>query len=196
MFIIHVTMKRHITLILASMCMLHVFAQQIDISSTEDFSPYVFGHNLEHTRAAVNGGLSAQMLKNRKFAGKPSRNRGVAAHWKGIGEKVLFMMDRQNKYTKHIGQENMHRGNELNAQVAANLIEGQLAGIAQEDVALKSGKVYEVRLVTKVSVPVTLNVELTDRKGSQVYASKAIALSPADGWTVSKMEMSPSVDDN
>ena len=46
-------------------------AQTIDVKSTEDFSPYVFGHNLEHTRAAVNGGLSAQMLRNRKFAGKP-----------------------------------------------------------------------------------------------------------------------------
>ena len=83
-------MKRFLTLIMASMCLLNVCAQQIDITSAEDFSPYVFGHNLEHTRAAVNGGLSAQMLKNRKFAGKPSRNRGVAAHWKGIGEKVLL----------------------------------------------------------------------------------------------------------
>ncbi|MBQ6187007.1 MAG: hypothetical protein IJK49_03535 [Prevotella sp.] len=188
-------MKRFLTLIMASMCLLNVCAQQIDITSAEDFSPYVFGHNLEHTRAAVNGGLSAQMLKNRKFAGKPSRNRGVAAHWTGIGEKVLFMMDSQNRYTKHIGQENMHRGNELNAQIVANLTEGQQAGIAQKDLALNSGKVYEVRMVTRVSATVTLNVELTDRNGFKIYDTKTFTLSPANDWTVSEMEMSPSADD-
>ena len=53
-------------------------AQEIDLRHPESLSPYIFGHNLEHTRAAVNGGLSAQMLQNRKFAGKPSRNQGLA----------------------------------------------------------------------------------------------------------------------
>ena len=37
--------------------------------------PYMTSKSL---RAAVNGGLSAQMLRNRKFAGKPSRNQGLA----------------------------------------------------------------------------------------------------------------------
>ena len=53
-------------------------------------SPFLFGHNLEHTRAAVSGGLSAQMLRNRKFAGKPRKNSGVAAEWAGIGSRVFF----------------------------------------------------------------------------------------------------------
>ena len=43
---------------------------EIDTGRTMKLSPYVFGHNLEHTRSAVagSGGLSAQMLRNRKFA--------------------------------------------------------------------------------------------------------------------------------
>ena len=60
-------------------------AQIIDIKESKEYSPYIFGHNLEHTRAAINQGLSAQMLQNRKFAGKPSRNEGVASKWFGIG---------------------------------------------------------------------------------------------------------------
>ena len=71
-------------------------AQTIDLKNTCDLSPFVFGHNLEHTRAAVNGGLSAQMIRNRKFAGKPSRNEGVCAEWSGIGEKTLFQQEGQH----------------------------------------------------------------------------------------------------
>lgn len=37
-------------------------AQEIDLRHPESLSPYIFGHNLEHTRAAVNGGLSAQPM--------------------------------------------------------------------------------------------------------------------------------------
>ena len=35
----------------------------IDAEDTAELPPYIFGHNLEHTRAAVNGSLSAQMLR-------------------------------------------------------------------------------------------------------------------------------------
>lgn len=35
-------------------------------------SPYLFGCNLEHTRSCIYTGLSAQMVRNRKFAGKPT----------------------------------------------------------------------------------------------------------------------------
>ena len=57
---------------------LSIHAQQIDLKVVEDFSPYIFGHNLEHTRSAVGRGLSAQMLMNRKFAGKPQANLGLS----------------------------------------------------------------------------------------------------------------------
>lgn len=56
----------------------------IEISQKEDggiVSPYLFGNNLEHTRSGVCGGISAQMLKNRKFVGKPSAMEGVAEGW-------------------------------------------------------------------------------------------------------------------
>lgn len=60
--------KRILIIALGLLCVMGAKAQTIDIKSSEDYSPFVFGHNLEHTRAAVNSGLSAQMLLNRKFA--------------------------------------------------------------------------------------------------------------------------------
>lgn len=41
----------------------------IDLKTTSTVSPHLFGHNLEHTRASIMDGLSAQMIRNRKFAG-------------------------------------------------------------------------------------------------------------------------------
>ena len=62
-------------------------------------SPFLFGNNLEHTRSCVNGGLSAQMLKNRKFIGKPSPMEGVAQCWYLIGEKTYCSF--APSYTHH-----------------------------------------------------------------------------------------------
>ncbi|MCQ2395269.1 MAG: LamG domain-containing protein [Kiritimatiellae bacterium] len=41
--------------------------------SVKPIPSFLFGQNLEHTRAAIQGGLSAQLVRNRKFAGKPNR---------------------------------------------------------------------------------------------------------------------------
>ena len=169
-------------------------AQTIDLKNTYDLSPFVFGHNLEHTRAAVNGGLSAQMIRNRKFAGKPSRNEGVCAEWSGIGKKTLFQQEGQH-YTKHIGNPGMQRSNELRSQSVQNLTEGQVAGIFQKGLSLKKGETYEMRTVTRVSSPLTLKVELTDKDGARVYATKSLELKPAEDWVVSEFDLTTSADD-
>lgn len=188
-------MKRIMLIAVLASAVFHAsMAQTIDLKSTAVLSPYVFGHNLEHTRAAVNGGLSAQMLRNRKFAGKPSKNQGVAGMWEGIGDKVLF----QNggpAYTKHIGNPEMRRSNELYSQSIQNLVEDQTAGISQDGLFLKKGEAYQMRAVTRVFEPLTLKVELTDRDGAKVYATKTLELRPTDDWVVSEFEMAPSAGD-
>ena len=163
----------------------------IDPGTAEDYSPFIFGHNLEHTRAAVNTGLSSQMLQNRKFAGKPSKNQGVAALWHGIGDNVLFQTG-SPAYTKHICLPSMSRWNEIAAQSVQNLIEGQAAGIFQGGLFLKKGEAYQLRMVTRVSSPLKLKVELTDRDGEKVLASKTLTLEPSADWIVSEFEMTPS----
>ena len=188
-------MKRIMLIAALASAVFHAgMAQTIDLKSTTELSPYVFGHNLEHTRAAVNGGLSAQMLRNRKFAGKPSRNEGVAAGWSGIGEKTLFLQGGP-AYTKHIGNPEMRRSNELNSQSVQNLVEGQVAGIFQDGLFLKEGETYQMRTVTRVNAPLTLKVELTDRDGTRVYAAKSLELRPSEDWVVSEFELTPSSGD-
>ena len=75
-------------------------------------SPYLFGHNLEHTRSCVAAGLSAQMLRNRKFAGRPGfgvpEHAGVASEWFGIGARAFFCNDR-DPYVRHRRDNGMRR---------------------------------------------------------------------------------------
>lgn len=175
---------------------LSVQAQNIDLSVAESFSPYIFGHNLEHTRSAVNGGLSAQMLKNRKFAGKPQANLGLAAHWYPIGHKVLYLMPSNAAYTKHICLPNMHRRNERNAQVIENLEGGQAVGMGQHDLALVENKTYELRTVTKVSKPIRLKIELVNRSGNRIYGSHILSLVPSADWTTNTFNLTSSASDD
>lgn len=151
----------------------------IDFSDKKVVSPYVFGHNLEHTRACVSGGLSAQMLRNRKFAGRPATRSGVSAEWFGIGERVFYCND-QSSYVKHYTETKMRRRNDLNSQTVQNPIEGQVAGIGQGNLCLQNGKRYVIAFVVRVSGPVTIDVSLTDRTGNTVYASEKIAIESAD----------------
>ena len=62
-------------------------------------SPYLFGSNLEHTRSCIYTGLSAQMVRNRKFAGKPTACEGCAIEWFSLGERGVFALD--EPYTRH-----------------------------------------------------------------------------------------------
>ncbi|MDR1859558.1 MAG: hypothetical protein LBR06_01375, partial [Bacteroidales bacterium] len=57
----------------------------------ELISPLLFGHNIEHTRSAVYYGLSAQVLRNRKFAGKPVGYFGGPVEWKRYGSPHTFI---------------------------------------------------------------------------------------------------------
>ena len=188
-------MKRILSLLLAIVCCHGIQAQTIDLGRTEPLSPYVFGHNLEHTRGAISGGLSAQMLLNRKFAGKPSRNGGVAADWEGIGEKVFFTLGAP-AYTKHICLPNMRRRNELNSQTVQNLVDGQTAGILQKGLYLSEGCEYIIRTVTRTSAPVTLTVSLTDRSGEKVYAVHTLRLAPSEDWVENEFRMTPAGSDD
>ena len=107
---------------------------------------FIFGQNLEHTRACVFGGLSAQLLLNRKFAGKPSGD-GVAADWIASGGDVFFEL-LQNGYTHHAVRNGMFRQNEINSQFIMNLSK-QYAGIFQVNCHLKGKCGYTLRIVAR-----------------------------------------------
>ena len=167
---------------------------RIDPTVTSPVPEYVFGHNLEHTRACVSGGLSAQMLRNRKFAGRPQARLGVAAEWFPIGDTVYYCND-TSPYVRHEKANGMWRRNDLNAQTIQNAVDGQTAGIGQDGLRFESGKEYLFALTAKSASPVEMTVALTDLSGDRVYARETFLLAPGD-WTRRELTLIPRADDD
>lgn len=164
---------------------------KIDAAHAEALPNRIFGHNLEHTRGALTGGLSAQLLKNRKFAGKPSPA-GVAADWEGLGDRAFYQTEGES-YTRHAEGCDMPRRNELQRQSVQNIYGGE-CGIAQKGLFLEGGRAYELRLAAKSGASVTLTASLTDADGSTVYAARAFNLTPGD-WQIHRATFTPPISD-
>ncbi len=166
----------------------------LDMEKTYPLSPLVFGHNLEHTRSCIHNGLSAQLLRNRKFAGKPCPASGQALDWEPIGENAYFYMDYYDVYTRHEEPEKMVRRNELQSQKMQNYAAGQRCGLAQGGIALQADRPYEVRLVLKSDAPLTVWVGFTSADGGTVYAESAIEVFSAQ-WNTYRLLLIPRAED-
>ncbi len=161
----------------------------VDDSSAHFLSPFLFGDNLEHTRACVNGGLSAEILKNRKFVGKPGRY-GCANGWYPVGEKTFFSFG--TPYTRHGDGYRMHRVMERNAQYVTNYKAGK-AGFGQKDLYVRGGVPYECAVVVRASAETKLTVSLLagDRT---VYDSGTVTANTGDYEEIT-VTLTPARDD-
>ncbi len=155
-------------------------------------SPRMFGTNIEHTRSCVYQGLSAQMLRNRKFAGKPAATSGHAMEWYPIGKKALFVFD--EAYTRHHELYHMKRSHERNAQRVVNAYPGQLCGIGQHELYVQENHTYQFRVVVRTSAPVILTAALTSRFGGRVYASCRLEASGGE-WTALEARLTSTATD-
>ena len=152
----------------------------------------LFGCNIEHTRSCLFGGLSAQMLRNRKFTGIPSANCGCAEGWYPIGKRALFRF--ADSYTRHDASYRKPRQDqERNAQCVVN-VTGEESGIGQHGLYLKKGAVYELAVVVKANDGITLRTLLTDRYGKKRYAESTAAAMPGD-WQRVELRLTSSEDD-
>lgn len=147
-----------------------------DFDSIKYISPFLFGDNLEHTRACVNGGISAQMLKNRKFVGKPGRF-GCALDWFQIGERSSLFFDRP--YTCHYEGYKMNRSHECNAQGVTNYQNSTAAGIGQKGIFLKANETYEFGIAAKAFEDTTITVRLVSSVGA-VYCQDQFLIKSGD----------------
>ncbi len=162
---------------------------KLDLSSEKTVSALLFGDNLEHTRDCVNSGISAQMLKNRKFVSKPTRC-GCAMQWYPIGSRTSFFFGRP--YTRHGEGYRMSRVHECNSQVITNYFD-ETAGIGQKDIFLRGGKSYDFTFVAKAFTPTDVTVTLRSAQGS-VYDS-AVFRVEADSFTAYSAILHPTADD-
>lgn len=163
-----------------------------DDAAQEDVSPMMFGVNIEHTRSDVHNGLSAQMLRNRKFAGKPGACSGHAAEWYPIGERTLFAFG--EPYTRHHELYHMKRKHERNSQRIVNAYEGSLCGLGQHELFIQEDRPYHFRMVARATLPVTVTVEITSRHGGVVYAAHEFAVQ-GDEWNTYEADMRCNVTD-
>jgi len=170
---------------------------QLQAEATDVFvSPLLFGCNLEHTRSCVYTGLSAQMLRNRKFAGKPSACSGHAMQWYPIGEKAIFHFDEKagKAYTCHHEQHRMKRKHEQNAQRIANPYAGQCCGLGQHELSIQENTYYDFRMAVKTSCPVTITVAFAKRHGSVYYVQKQFTIE-GDEWKIYEISLISPVTD-
>ena len=155
-------------------------------------SPYLFGSNLEHTRSCLYTGLSAQMVRNRKFAGKPTACEGCAMEWFPLGKRAVFALD--EPYTRHGEGYHMKRTTECNSVSIFNPFQGETAGMGQHGIAISQGQPYLFGMVVKTQNPVEFAVSLTDRAGKEVYCRTTFTGEGAD-WIRFEVELTPQAAD-
>lgn len=159
-------------------------------TETEDLlvSPYLFGSNLEHTRSCLYTGLSAQMLRNRKFTGKPTACQGCALEWFPLGEQGIFTFD--EPYTRHGEGYHMQRTTECNSLSVFCPVPGETTGLGQHGLSFFAGRGYLFAVVAKTPGEVTLSVSLTDRAGETLYCREELQVKGED-WTRYEVELRP-----
>ena len=155
-------------------------------------SPYLFGSNLEHTRSCLYTGLSAQMVRNRKFAGKPTAFEGCAIEWFPLGKRAVFALD--EPYTRHGEGYHMKRTTECNSVSVFNPRKVESVCMGQHGIAISQGQPFLFGMVVKTQNPVEFAVSLTDRAGKKVYCRTTFTGEGAD-WTRFEVELTPQAAD-
>ncbi len=160
---------------------------KVSVSTDRGAKPipaFIFGQNIEHTRSALQEGLSAQLVKNRKFAGKPSRT-GVAMLWKPYGSKAYYHQAEGLSCTRHAKRSQMFRKNERASQVIGGLDENGEAGIRQEGIGLRGGVSHTFRAVVSTLNPVDTPFVLRVAANGKVLAERAFTVNTKkrDDWT-------------
>lgn len=138
-------------------------------------NPLLFGDNLEHTRGCINGGLAAELLRNRKFIGHSSRY-GCAHEWYPIGKKAFFSFG--SPYTRHAEGYKMRRSHECNAQYITNY-QSEVAGFGQKDLYVRARTEYQFELAAKATAETEVTVRLLDHDGT-VYDSLSLLVGCGD----------------
>jgi len=151
--------------------------------------PHIYGHFIEHLRDCIYGGLWAEMLQNRKFAGHDAHTEeqyGILIPWYAVGrgENVRYLHDN----TIHYNGWQSQRMEILKA-------DGRPHGIAQSGLSFIGGREYQVRLVLRqegMTGPIRVSLEKEGRK----YAIHIIERCAAD-WATYEFSLTPdaSVDD-
>ncbi|MFC1735464.1 alpha-L-arabinofuranosidase C-terminal domain-containing protein [Candidatus Hydrogenedentota bacterium] len=103
-------------------------------------SRHIYGHFIEHLGRCIYGGIWAEMLVNRKFAGHDTKEFGVLDPWCSIGrdKNSRFMHDNTAFFSGNQSQK---------IEILED--DGKERGIGQGELALKNGASYELTVWVK-----------------------------------------------
>ncbi len=148
---------------------------------------YLYGANLEHIGQSIYGGIWAEMLRDRKFAGHDIMytgaseglhnihpDFGIVAPWEAVNanyDNVLFVPDRSTFYT-----------GEQSQRITIRRADNQAHGIQQRGLYLQTSLGYDIRIVLKGEGQ-TVRIQLGD--------STWIIEDVSDNWTTYKTTLTP-----
>jgi len=160
-----------------------------------EISPLWFGHNLEHTRSCVWQGLSAQLVRNRKFAGHPCHD-GAARHWRHVGPPGSWcLLEHAGGYKRTDGEAyTAHFDDRVQADRQRQRIEacrpGVACGLEQRGIPLVGGRAYEGRLALRADRELSVRVAVAGAARTQVSVGPG-------GWTEASFGFTaPTTDDD
>ena len=150
-------------------------------------NPDIYGLFMEMCFYEFNGGIWAELLKNRKFAGDDGEDElyGVIRPWFPIGynEKTYFMHDNSIFYC----------GNQSQKIISEN-DKNQRCGIEQKGLYLEKGKNYQIRLnLMQENIQGAIDCTLEGNGG--IYAKESIIL-PALDWNRVSFVLQPTQTDS
>lgn len=160
----------------------------IDSNNTAgEISPLWFGHNLEHTRSCMWRGLSAQLIRNRKFAGMPQQHSGVSLDWYRIGPPEAWHLvelppsewdpgTTGETYTRHFvqsaaAQTRAAREHVCGRQRIQSFAPGIPAGIGQDGLYLLGERAYEGRVALSADRRLQVTVVILSSDGETWHKS-------------------------
>ena len=137
-------------------------------------SPLLFGHNLEHTRNCIHKGLSAQILRNRKFANRAQTD-GSPMEWYRIGPSSVYLLVHDYEpYVHHYDPKMRARRKDETHCLKIENAKGVRGGIGQEKIALQKGVKYEFRIAARSIGKVRLSIEIRNYAGTKTYFKKVV----------------------
>ena len=145
-------------------------------------SPLLFSFNLEHTRHAMWKGISAELLANRKLAGKSVADGlkqskvvrgaegpdGAVAHWYAVGKPAARLAPDTQRF--YAGEQSQR------IEIVAG---GAAGGIGQGEIPIQAGTEYAARFQLMAVPALNVSVRLCDVAGKE-YLRRTLRLGEGD----------------
>ncbi|WP_181148069.1 alpha-L-arabinofuranosidase C-terminal domain-containing protein [Arthrobacter sp. MYb213] len=142
-----------------------------------EISESMYGAFYEDINYAADGGLYAELVRNRSFEFNESDNKDFTplTAWKALGGADLEVKSERDQWLNDSNRSYL----ELNAQAAGGGVQN---ASYNEGVALKKGNKYDFSVFARAEKEQDVEVKLTSADGSKVISSTTVRISGDNEW--------------